>query len=75
MKKTKLPQPPPAYDVGDQSQLRRLLEVAIANCLQAGEDIRLPIGRGVILRDANGDAWRVTVSTGGALTTTSVPQS
>lgn len=72
MKKLKLPSPPPAYDANDQAQLRRLLEVALAACLQAGEDVRLPIGRGVILRDANGGAWRVTVGTNGALSTTQV---
>ena len=61
-----LPKPPPAWDAGEEAQLRRALEREDRNNRKIGTDVEVGANR-LVLRSPNGARWSITVSNTGAI--------
>ena len=68
----KLPNPSPSYD--QQAEIRRNLALTQADALnqKTTTDVSIGGGRRLVIYDANGVAWNITVTTGGVLTATAL---
>ena len=59
----KLPRPRPTYDPQDEAQARAMIEQADAQSFKRGQDVEIG-GAALILSDAAGQRFRITVVSG-----------
>jgi hypothetical protein len=67
----KLPRPRPTYDAQDEAQMRNQIEQADAQNLKRGQNVEIGGGAALIISDAAGNRFRVTV-VGGVVTATAM---
>lgn len=60
----KLPRPRPTYDSQDEAQARSQIEQADAQNFKRGQDVEIAGGAALILTDAAGNRFRITVIAG-----------
>ncbi len=60
----KLSRPRPTYDAHDEAQARTLIEQADAQNFKRGQDVEIAGGAVLILTDAAGNRFRITVVAG-----------
>ena len=65
-----LPKPKPEYDYANEVEARRQIEEADRQTLKRNQDLVIPVGQRVILISPGGYRYALTVSDGGALSTT-----
>jgi hypothetical protein len=58
--------PPPQYSASDESQFRDAVQAGQDKAFRRGESIEMWPNTAIFMRDADGNRWRMGVSTTGA---------
>lgn len=66
-----LPRPPKDYDLRDQSETRRAIELEDRNNRKLGQDVEINDNR-LILKSPDGTRWNITIADDGTISGTSL---